>query len=150
MILIGQWCNVLAPLPHSLSSAAAFWLVILDWITIINYSNLSSSFSILYCTYPLSTLSITNLPIVFGFLYLVGGDLSMFATGSALSSLFHSVSLVHFTQILTFLPFFHLLFSLWMTWLPYPASCSFTCRFKNKQGSSGFCVGSAALIWCGS
>lgn len=112
--MIGQWCNVLASSPHRLSSATTFSLVTLDCITIINYSNFYfflslCSLHILYSTYTLSTsfeiffhfLAYNKLPHCFWLPGTEWKDLSMFA---ASSTLFHSLSLVHFTPILAFLP----------------------------------------------
>lgn len=144
--LIGQWCSVLASLPHRLSSASAFWLVILECITLINYSNFSSSlpsFTVLYSTYTLST----SFEIFFHFLLChklahcfwlpaTGRrDLSVFATGCTLTvavfTLFH-LFISHWFSPSSSFPPPPPLFSPWMTWLPYPVSCSFTSWFKNK------------------
>lgn len=130
-----------------MSSAAAFWLVTLDCITMINYSNFYFSTSLPRILYSTDFLSFPPLPQTLP-LYLASCTvtamtyLSVFASSStALFTLFNLFISHWFSHAL-----FRLLFSLWMTWLPYPASCSFTSCFRNKHGS-GFCVGNATVIW---
>lgn len=116
MIFIGQWCNVLVSLPYRLSSAAALWLVTLDCITIVNYSNFyfSSclpSFSVPYSTYFLSFPSLPQTcPLFLTSCNWMEGPQRVCST----LNLFHSLSLVHFTPVLTFLPFFT-----YCSWLGY-------------------------------
>lgn len=63
--------------------------------------------------------------------------------------LFRSLSLVRFTRVSPSSRFSTYCSACEWTWLPYPASCSFyQLVFRYKQGS-GFCVGSATLIWRG-
>lgn len=64
-----------------------------------------------------------------------------------------TVTLFHFSfHTDSHLPLlFHLLFSPWMTWLPYPASCSFTSWYKNKLGGGlavSLCSSGLSAAYC--
>lgn len=146
---MGQWCNVSAPLPHRLSSAAAFWSVLLYCITVINYSDSSPSLPVsVYCTPHALWAPHLSRPCPLFF----WASCNWMEGPQCVCYQLHA-------------PPFYALFC----WLishrsspssPFSTHCS-ACEwlgyltqrpailpagFKNKQGS-GFCVGRAALIW---